>query len=50
VGSTALIAIIGYFVIGIILFIAAGSRRKELTAKEREQHMFGDLDLDAMRK
>jgi amino acid transporter len=49
VGKVALIAFVGYFVIGIILFLAASGRRKELTAKEREQHMFGDVDLEAMR-
>jgi amino acid transporter len=49
VGKVALLAFVGYFVIGVVLFAAASGRRKELTAKEREHQMFGDLDLDAMR-
>ena len=49
-GKTAVIAFVVYIIIGFILFGATSGSRKALTPEEREKSMFGDLDLNAMRK
>lgn len=50
VGGAALKAFVGFLVVGVILFVIAGGERNKLTAAEREKNMFGDLDLNALRK
>ena len=50
VGSKALLIFVIYIVIGIVLHLASGGQRKELSAHERMKNMFGNLDLDEMRK
>ena len=50
VGSKALIIFVVYIVIGIVLHLAAGGQRNQLSAHERMKNMFGNLDLDEMRK
>lgn len=48
-GNAAIIAFVGYFVVGVILYLASAGQRKQLTPEEREKAMFGDLDLEKMR-
>ena len=50
VGSKALIIFVVYIVIGIVLHLASGGQRNQLSAHERMKNMFGNLDLDEMRK
>lgn len=50
VGTTALYAFVGFIVIGIILHLAAGGQRKQMTAQERAEQMFGKIDLEALKK
>ena len=50
VGSKALIIFVVYIVIGIVLHLAAGGQRNQLSPHERMKNMFGELDLDEMRK
>ena len=50
VGKTALLAFVGFLVIGVILYAVAGGQRKQISAHDRMKNMFGDLDLDAMRQ
>ena len=50
VGSKALIIFVVYIVIGIVLHLASGGQRNQLSAHERMKNMFGELDLDEMRK
>ena len=38
-----------YLVIGVVLHLASGGQRKQISAHDRMKNMFGDLDLDAMR-
>ncbi|MCF0124135.1 MAG: hypothetical protein HUJ67_08480, partial [Ruminiclostridium sp.] len=49
-GGKSVIVFVVYIVIGFILYFASGSARNKMTAAEREKAMFGDLDLEAMRK
>lgn len=50
VGSKALIVFVVYIVIGIVLHLAAAGQRNQLSPHERMKNMFGELDLDEMRK
>lgn len=50
VGTTALYAFVGFIVIGIILHLAAGGQRKQMSAQERAEQMFGKIDLEALKK
>ena len=50
VGFKALIIFVVYIVIGIVLHLAAGGQRNQLSPHERMKNMFGELDLDEMRK
>jgi amino acid transporter len=49
-GKTALIIFVVYMVVGIILYGVAGGQRKQMGTHECMKNMFGDVDLDAMRK
>ena len=49
VGKKALIVFVVYLVIGVVLHLASGGQRKQISAHDRMKNMFGDLDLDAMR-
>ena len=49
-GKQAVIVFVVYIVIGIVLHLASGGQRKQLSAHERMKNMFGNLDLDEMRK
>ena len=50
VGSKALIIFVVYIIIGIVLHLASGGQRKLVSPHERMKNMFGELDLDEMRK
>ena len=50
VGTKALVAFVGFMIVGLVLFLAAGGQRKALSVHERTKNMFGDLNLDEMRK
>ena len=47
---TILQLLCGLIVIGIVLHLAAGGQRNQLSPHERMKNMFGELDLDEMRK
>ena len=49
-GTKAVIVFVIYIVVGFILFAASGKNRNQLSPKEREQAMFGKVDLEAMRQ
>lgn len=47
--TPAILAFIGYLVIGAILYAASAGQRKKLTPREREKAMFGEVDLEKMK-
>ena len=49
-GTKAVLIFVVYIVIGIVLHLASGGQRNQLSAHERMKNMFGNLDLDEMRK
>ena len=49
VGGKALIVFLVYLIIGVVLHLASGGQRKQVSPHDRMKNMFGDLDLDAMR-
>ena len=49
-GGKAVTVFVVYLVIGWVLYFATGSSRKKLSPQERERSMFGELDLEAMRR
>ena len=49
-GGKAVGIFVVYIIIGIVLHLASGGQRKQLSAHERMKNMFGNLDLDEMRK
>jgi amino acid transporter len=49
-GGKAVTVFVVYLIIGFVLYFATGSARKGLSPQERERSMFGDLDLEAMRR
>ena len=49
-GTKAVTVFVVYLIIGFVLFFATGSSRNRLSPQERERAMFGDLDLEAMRR
>ena len=49
-GGKAVGIFVVYIIIGIVLHLASGGQRNQLSAHERMKNMFGNLDLDEMRK
>ena len=49
-GAKAVTVFVVYLIIGFVLYFATGSSRNRLSPQEREQAMFGELDLEAMRR
>ena len=49
-GGKAIIVFVIFLLVGCVLYAAAGGDRKKMDEHERMKNMFGDLDLDAMRK
>jgi len=49
-GTKAVTVFVIYIAIGFVLFFATSGSRNRLAPQERERSMFGDLDLEAMRR
>ena len=49
-GGKAVTVFVVYIVVGFVLYFATSGSRKALSPHEREQAMFGNLDLNAMRR
>ena len=48
--TRAIVVFVIFMLVGFVLYAAAGNSRKQMSAHERMKNMFGDVDLDEMRK
>ena len=48
--TRAIVVFVIFMLVSFVLYAAAGNSRKQMSAHERMKNMFGDVDLDEMRK